>query len=77
MSSENAPPRPVSLVTTKPEAEIAEDLKRRTEEAMKPVLALMDEAAQSGLTITWQGCAPMPPYNRFGIAGGVKITKQY
>lgn len=73
MSAE-APPR---LVTTKPEVEIAQDLKHRTEEAMKPVLELMDEAAQHGLMIAWQACAPVPPYNRFGIVGGIKINKQY
>lgn len=36
------------LVTTRPEAEIAADLKKRFEEAMGPALEIMDEAIKAG-----------------------------
>lgn len=66
----------IALVPTKPEAEIAADLKRRVEEAIKPVLALMDEAASCGLQIQFDGIGRAPPYFRH-IVQNLRIVKQY
>ena len=44
----------VQLVTTRSDAEIAADLKRRLLEVFKPVLEIFDEAATSGLAIQWR-----------------------
>jgi hypothetical protein len=50
------------LVTTRPEAEIAADLKQRLEKAIEPVAALIDEAAAQGLLVQWDGFAAGPPF---------------
>lgn len=44
----------------KSEAEIAADLKARFHEAVKPVLAVMDEALSNGMEIQFNGVAPAP-----------------
>lgn len=44
---------PVTLVTTRPDAEIAADLKARANEALKPIFELMAEAATHKLLIRW------------------------
>jgi hypothetical protein len=62
------------LVTTKPDAEVAADLKRRMEEALVPALALMDEAAAAGLQFQWDNFAPGPPYMRFRV-NGMRLVK--
>lgn len=67
---------PITLVTTKPESEIAADIKRRLEEAMAPVCALMDEAAGHGLLIRWDAIAPKPPTFKHAIHGP-RIEKHY
>lgn len=43
---------PLSIVPGKPDKETADDLRKRAEEAMKPVLMIMDEANESGLTMS-------------------------
>jgi uncharacterized iron-regulated protein len=64
----------VQLVTTRSDAEIAEDLKRRLLETMKPVLAIFDEAAASGLTIQWENLTPSSPRYKHEVKG-LKIVK--
>lgn len=44
----------VQLVPTRPDAEVAADLKRRMVEAYGPVLALLDEAAGAGFHVNLQ-----------------------
>jgi hypothetical protein len=64
----------VQLVTTRSDAEIAADLKRRLLEAMRPVLAIFDEAAASGLTIQWEGISPVSPRYKHELTG-LKVVK--
>lgn len=64
------------LVTTKPEAEIAADLKARLEAAFGPVCELFDEAMSHGLMIQWDGISPGPPYMRHAVRG-LRIVKHY
>lgn len=64
------------LVTTKPEAEIAADLKRRIEEALKPVCELCDEAAHHGLMVQWDALAAGPPTMRHAVRG-LRLVKHY
>lgn len=44
---------PLSIVPGKSDKETADDLKKKAEEAMKAVLVLMDEANESGLTLSF------------------------
>lgn len=44
----------VDLPVRRSDAEIAADLRRKMTEALKPVIAVMEEARMSGLTIGWQ-----------------------
>jgi hypothetical protein len=67
---------PVSLVTTRPEADVAADLKRRADEALAPLAALLDEAAANGLLIRWDAIAPSAPYFRHAVIG-LRIEKHY
>lgn len=64
------------LVPTRPEAEVAADIKRRFEEACLPIAALMDEAAASGLQVQWDGFSVGPPNMRFHLIG-LKLVKFY
>ena len=73
--SENSA-EPVKLVTTRPEAEVAADLKRRLEEAMVAVTKLFDEATQHGLVIQWDAIQPAPPFFRHEVRG-LRIVKHY
>jgi hypothetical protein len=66
----------VQLVTTKSDAEIAEDLKRRLLEQMKPVLEIFDEAAASGLSISWESLSPVSPRYKHEVKG-LKIVKYF
>lgn len=61
---------------TKPEAEIAADLLKRGREALKPLCALMDEAAAHGLIIGWEAITAGPPFLRHEPRG-LKVIKQY
>lgn len=49
---------PFALIPAKPDAERAAEFKARITEVLKPFLALMDEAAQAGFLVRWQGIAP-------------------
>ena len=51
MTDTENPDSVVQLIPTRSDAEIADDLKRRLTEHMKPVLEVFDEAAASGLVI--------------------------
>lgn len=42
---------PVHLVTTKPDAEIAKELKEEAMEAVKPILTISDKAAANGFIL--------------------------
>jgi hypothetical protein len=66
----------VSLVTTRSDAEIAASLKARMLEAMKPVLAIFDEATAAGLIIQWDGLAPEPPFFKHQIQG-LRLVKHF
>lgn len=73
MAEESVP----KLVTTRPEAEIAADLKARIEEAIRPVLAVMDEAVQHGLQVQFDNIAFMgPPIMRHRL-NGLRLVKIY
>jgi hypothetical protein len=64
----------VQLITTRSDAEIAEDLKQRLLEHMKPVLEIFDEAAASGLAIQWDGISPISPRYKHQL-NGLRIVK--
>jgi hypothetical protein len=64
----------VQLVTTKSDAEIAEDLKRRLFESIKPVLEIFDDAAAAGLAIQWESIAPQSPRYKHEVKG-LRIVK--
>ena len=64
------------LVTTRPEAEIAADIKRRAEVPLAQVAALMDEAAQHGLQMTWDNFTAGPPTMRYRV-NGLRLIKFY
>lgn len=65
-----------TLITTKPEAEIAADLKRRLGEALAPVCALIDEAAARGMIVQWDGFGARAPLFRHEPLN-LRIVKQY
>lgn len=62
------------LVPTKSDAEIAADIKRRFDEAMIPVTAIMDEAVAQGLVVQFDGIMLAPPFYRHRVLG-VRIIK--
>lgn len=64
------------LITTRPEADIAADLKKRIEAALEPLAVLFDEAAQHGLLVQWDGILPGPPYFRHAVRG-LRLVKHY
>lgn len=57
----------VDLVPGKSDAEIAADLKARFEEAIKPINAIMDEAAAAGLEIGFN-CLRTAPHFKHQLA---------
>jgi hypothetical protein len=67
----------VQLVPTKPEAEIAAELKKRLEEAFKPIAALIDEAAKQGLQVQWDQFAPGPPWAPHHTLVGLRLVRHY
>lgn len=64
------------LVTTRPEAEIAADLKKRFEEAMGPALEIMDEAIKAGLAIQFDSIQMGAPLYRNKVMN-LRVVKQY
>jgi hypothetical protein len=64
----------VQLITTRSDAEIAEDLKRRLIEHIKPVLEIFDEAAAAGFAIQWETISPSSPRYKHEVKG-LKIVK--
>jgi hypothetical protein len=64
----------VQLVTTRSDAEIAADLKKRLLQDIRPVLAIFDEAASYGLTIQWDGISPLSPRYKHELTG-LRIVK--
>lgn len=64
------------LVTTRPEAEVAADLKLRIEEALGPVCKLIDEAAGLGLLVQWDSLSAGPPTMR-SAPRGLRLVKHY
>lgn len=65
----------ISLTTTKPEAEIAADLKERAKAALVPLTDLMAEAARAGLLLAWDNIGP-DAFGRFHVHG-LKVIKHY
>ena len=74
MTNTENPESVVQLITTRSDAEIAEDLKRRLIEHMKPVLEVFDDAAASGLVIQWESISPSSPRYKHEVKG-LKIVK--
>jgi len=64
----------VQLVTTRSDAEIAADIKRRLLEAFKPVLEIFDEASTSGLAIQWDNIKPVSPRYKHEV-NGLRVVK--
>lgn len=61
------------LVVIKKDVEVAEDLKRRIEDAMIPVCLLMDEAVACGMQIAWDGVV-ISPQMRHRV-NGLRVVK--
>ena len=74
MSNPENPESIVQLIPTRSDAGIAEDLKRRLIEHMKPVLEIFDEAATSGLAIQWESISPSSPRYKHEVKG-LRIVK--
>jgi len=74
MTNTENPESVVQLITTRSDAEIAEDLKRRLIEHMKPVLEVFDDAAASGLVIQWESISPSSPRYKHEVKG-LRIVK--
>lgn len=70
------PSEVVLLMTTKPEAEYAAEMKKRLTEALAAVMPLFDEAAANGLSIQWDSIAPQAPRFRHGV-NGLRLVKVY
>jgi len=64
----------VQLIPTRSDAEIAEELKRKLIEHMRPVLEIFDEAAASGLVIQWDSISPSSPRYKHEVKG-LRIVK--
>jgi hypothetical protein len=64
----------VQLITTRSDAELAADLKRRLLEAFKPVLEIFDEASTAGLAIQWDNIKPVSPRYKHEV-NGLRIIK--
>jgi hypothetical protein len=64
----------VQLITTRSDAEIADDLRRRLLENIKPVLEIFDEAAASGLAVQWESISPSSPRYKHELKG-LRIVK--
>ena len=73
MSQEN---EVAKLVPTKPEAEIAAELKARVTALEAQLCEIFDDAAKAGLSIQWDAIAPGPPFFRHGIRG-LRVVKTY
>lgn len=65
---------PVTLVTTKPDAERAKDIRAKIEEALGPVCCVMDEAVAAGFTIGFQLA---PDYRQRHVIALLKVTKDF
>jgi hypothetical protein len=74
MNNSETPEPVVQLITTRSDAEMAEDLKRRLIEHMKPILEIFDEAAASGLAIQWESISPSSPRYKHEVKG-LRIVK--
>jgi hypothetical protein len=69
---------PLQLVPTRPDAEIAGELKARFEEALRPLCAIMDEALIGhGLQIQLDGIAFLgPPVMKHRVQN-VRVVRVY
>ena len=68
--------RPLYLVTTRPDSEIAADLKARIDEAAQPLLELMDEALAAGFVVQFDGIGIQAPYFKNRIINP-RVVKVY
>jgi hypothetical protein len=74
MTDSENPESVVQLIPTRSDAEIAEELKRKLIEHMRPVLEIFDEAAASGLVIQWDSISPSSPRYKHEVKG-LRIVK--
>ena len=74
MTNSETPEGVVQLIPTRSDAEIAEELKRKLIEHMRPVLEIFDEAAASGLVIQWDSISPSSPRYKHEVKG-LRIVK--
>ena len=54
------------LVPTRPDAQVAAELKERMRAALHPVCAILDEAIAGGLILEFN-IGQIPPFNKHGI----------
>lgn len=65
----------LTIVPTKPDAEVAAELKARVAEALKPLLAIMDEALGRNLQIVFSiGPSGIPPRH---VINSLEVVKKY
>jgi hypothetical protein len=57
---------PPKMVPSKPDAEFAADIRARLTEAIKPALAIMDEAIAAGLVVNFQ-IGATPPLGKHAL----------
>lgn len=65
----------IKLVPTKPDSEIASELKSRLEAAMAPAMEIFDEAARHGFMIQWDSIGPGPQFRH--RLNGLRLIKVY
>lgn len=63
------------MVTTRPDAEFAADLKAKLTEALVPVTALMAEASRRGFLVQWDNIGP-DAFGRFHV-NGMRLVKHF
>lgn len=63
---------PLALVSTRPDAAVAKDIRERLTAAFDPVLAILNEATDHGLQVNFS-VAPLPPFSRIGIVNIVIV----
>ena len=66
----------IRMVPKPTEAERAAEIKRRLTDAMAPVMAIFDEAAQAGLMVQWDSISPVAPMWRHQVVN-LRIIKTY
>ena len=60
----------------KTDEEIAAALKTKLDEAVKPFLAVMDEAATAGFLVQWDGMRAEPPFFKHKLVN-LRLVKHF